>query len=49
MDAYSKKEQIGTLFVRVGAPEGGFRGGIPQGCPPQKVDMPSGKKTPEVS
>ena len=27
MDAYLKKEQIGTLFVRVGAPEGGFRGG----------------------
>jgi len=26
MDAYLKKEQIGTLFVRVGAPEGGFRG-----------------------
>jgi len=22
-----KKEQIGTLFVLVGAPEGGFRGG----------------------
>jgi hypothetical protein len=28
MDAYLKKEHIGTLFVRVGAPEGGFwRGG----------------------
>jgi len=27
MDAYLRKEQIGTLFVRVGAPEGGFRGG----------------------
>jgi len=27
MDAYLKKEQIGTLFVRVGAPEGGFGGG----------------------
>jgi hypothetical protein len=26
MDAYLKKEQIGTLFVLVGAPEGGFRG-----------------------
>ena len=26
MDAYLKKEHIGTLFVRVGAPEGGFRG-----------------------
>jgi len=27
MVAYLKKEQIGTLFVLVGAPEGGFRGG----------------------
>ena len=27
VDAYLKKEQIGTLFVRVGAPEGGFRAG----------------------
>ena len=27
MDACLKKEQIGTLFVRVGAPEGRFRGG----------------------
>jgi hypothetical protein len=27
MDAYLKQEQIGTLFVLVGAPEGGFRGG----------------------
>jgi hypothetical protein len=26
MDAYLKKEQNGTLFVWVGAPEGGFRG-----------------------
>jgi hypothetical protein len=26
MDAYLNKEQFGTLFVRVGAPEGGFRG-----------------------
>jgi len=26
MDAYLKKEQIGTLFVLVGAPEGGFGG-----------------------
>jgi hypothetical protein len=30
MDAYLKKEQIGTLFVRVGAPEGGFRGVHPK-------------------
>ena len=35
MDAYLKKEQIGTLFVWVGAPEGGLGGGGPQGCPPQ--------------
>ena len=27
MDAYLKKEQNGTLFVWVGAPEGGFGGG----------------------
>ena len=27
MDSYLNKEQIGTLFVLVGAPEGGFRGG----------------------
>ena len=26
MEAYLKKEQIGTLFVRVGALEGGFGG-----------------------
>ena len=26
MDAELKKEQIGTLFVLVGAPGGGFRG-----------------------
>ena len=31
MDAYLKKEQIGTLFVRVGASEGGFGGGGPSG------------------
>ena len=36
MDAYLKKEQIGTLFVLVGAPEGGFRGGGGQGGPAQK-------------
>jgi len=38
MDACLKKEQIGTLFVRVGAPEGGFRGrgGGGQGGPPPK-------------
>jgi len=40
MDAYLKKEQIGTLFVLVGAPEGGFRGGSPSG-----VSTPKSKKT----
>jgi hypothetical protein len=34
MDAYLKKEQIGTLFVLVGAPEGGLRGGG-RGAQPQ--------------
>ena len=38
MDAEFKKEQIGTLFVWVGALEGEFGGlVVPQGCPPQKV------------
>jgi len=37
MDAYLKKEQIGTLFVRVGAPEGGFRGGGGRGSTPKSV------------
>jgi len=42
MDADIKKEQIGTLFVWVGALEGGFGGwGVTQGAPPQKADMPS--------
>jgi len=31
MDAYLKKEQIGTLFVWVGALEGGWGGGSPSG------------------
>ena len=35
MDAYLKNEQIGTLFVLVGAPEGGFRGGGGQGDTPK--------------
>ena len=44
MDAEMKKEQIGTLFVWVGALEGGFGGWVvPQGAPPQKVDTPSQK------
>ena len=33
---FKKEEQIGTLFVRVGAPEGGFGGGGCQEGPPQK-------------
>ena len=36
MDAYLKKEQIGTLFVWVGAPEGGFGGwAVGQGVSPK--------------
>ena len=49
MDAKSKKEQIGTLFVWVGALEGGFGGWVVlQGCPRQKiyVPVPNKKKTP---
>jgi hypothetical protein len=35
MDAESKKEQIGTFFIWVGALEGGSGGWMdPQGCPP---------------
>jgi len=45
MDAYLKKEQIGTLFVWGGALEGGLGGEGPQGCPPQKVNVPSKKKS----
>ena len=46
MDAYLKKEQIGTLFVWVGALKGEFGGGGgPQGCPPQKSKRAT-KKTP---
>jgi hypothetical protein len=38
MDAYLKKEQIGTLFVWVRAPEGGVGGWVVgQGGPAQKV------------
>ena len=43
MDAYLKNEQIGTLFVLVGAPEGGFRGGGGRGTP-RKVNVPSPQK-----
>ena len=41
MDAYLKKEQIGTLFVWVGPREGGFRGGGRQGGPAQNLYPPS--------
>jgi hypothetical protein len=41
MDAYYFKEQIGTLIVWVGAPEGGVRGWVVgQGGPAQKLGMP---------
>jgi len=44
MDAEFKKEQSGTLFCLVGALQGGFWGWVvPQGCPPQKVYVPSRK------
>jgi len=47
MDAEFKKEQIGTLSVRVCALERGFGGWvIPQRGPSQKVDMPSKEKPP---
>jgi len=45
MDAEFIKEQNGTLFCLVGALEGGFWGWVvPQGCPPQKVYVPSKNK-----
>ena len=45
MDAYFKKEQIGTLFVLVRTPEEGFRGGGGgQGGPAQKAYVPSKNK-----
>jgi hypothetical protein len=38
MDAYLKKEQIGTLFVHVGLLHGGSRGGwVGQGDPSPKI------------
>jgi len=41
MDAYLKKEQIGTIFVWVGAPEGGVRGWVVgQRGPAQLLGMP---------
>jgi hypothetical protein len=39
-DAELEKEQIGTLFVWLGALEGGFRRCWYLGGPPQKVGMP---------
>ena len=40
-NAYLKKEQIGTLFVWVGAPEGGVRGWVVgQGGPARKLGVP---------
>jgi len=42
MDAEFQKEQNDTLFCLVGALEGGFGGWVvPQGCPPQKVNVSS--------
>jgi hypothetical protein len=43
MDAYLKKEQIGTLFVLVGVPEGGFEGGG-RGVHPKKCTCHPRKK-----
>ena len=41
MDAFLKREQIGTFFVQLGAPEGGcIRGRGGQGGPAQKSYVP---------
>ena len=50
MDAYLKKEHIGTLFVRVGAPEGGFRGvgGGAGGSTPKSIHAFQKHKPPGV-
>jgi len=46
MDAYLKKEQIGTLFCQVGALEAGFGGWVvPQGCQFLQVNVPSKNKS----
>jgi hypothetical protein len=45
MDAYLKKEQIGTLFVWVGALEGGFGGGVLRGVHPKKYTCRPKKNT----
>jgi hypothetical protein len=48
MDACLKMEQIGTLFVWVGALEGGFGGGgAHRGGPPPPPPPPSGVSTPK--
>ena len=45
MDAGFTMEQISTLFFLVGALQGGLGGWVvPQGCPPQKVNVPSNNK-----
>jgi len=47
MDAYLIKEKIGTFFVLVGVPEGGFGGGGAGGSTPKSVRAFSPpKKTP---
>jgi len=46
MDAECKKVQIGTLLFGWGHWKGGLGGGVvPQGCPPQKLYMPSKKNS----
>ena len=37
MDVCLEKEQIGTLYVRVGGLEGGFRGGVSGGSSPKII------------
>jgi len=45
LDGYTDGCRNGTLFVWVGHWKGGLGGaGVPQGCPPQKVHVPSKKK-----
>jgi len=44
MDTYSEKEQIGTLFVRVGALEGGLGGGFLRGVHPKEIRAIQKKK-----
>jgi hypothetical protein len=40
MDAIFKKEQIDTLFALVGAPEGGFGGGVRGVQPKNRTCLP---------